>query len=159
MDYPDGSIYSTVEFDTAKTLWRIADVITRDKAGNVSRSEQKKAADAGWNEIIPGTFGKSLYQHYVLTDMPDLENIHPLPVYTDVVSGSSFSIDRDSASYKNGYAEFWLIASYRKGNQPLYSVIYRVKMNMAYKKVMTLSATEYDPVSYTHLTLPTILRV
>ena len=58
--------------------------------------------------------------------------------------GAAFSIDTNSLRYKNGYADFWLAVEVPNQEKDLSRIIYRIKMNMAYKKVMTLSATEYN---------------
>ena len=58
--------------------------------------------------------------------------------------GTAFSIDTNSLRYKNGYADLWLAVTLPDQEKDLSQIIYRVRINMAYKKVMTLSATEYN---------------
>ena len=65
------------------------------------------------------------------------------PLYKDN-RGTAFSIDTNSLRYKNGYADLWLAVTLPDQEKDLSQIIYRVRINMAYKKVMTLSATEYN---------------
>ncbi len=147
LGFPEGTILSTLEFNTRSSTWRTASLVTRDNTGKVLHAEQKTDPAEGWNRIMPGTYGKSIYTHYIQTPIPHAEDFEWLPVYqepTKQYAGSTFSIDKKTLSYKDGYADFWLDASFPQEKKDFSRTIYRVKMNMAYKKVMTISATEYN---------------
>ena len=91
---------------------------------------------------MPGTYGKNLYRHYVETPLPP-SDAKWKQLYKDN-RGTAFSIDTNSLRYKNGYADLWLAVTLPDQEKDLSQIIYRVRINMAYKKVMTLSATEYN---------------
>ena len=108
----------------------------------VLHAEKKENPDDGWNKLIPGTYGKNLYRHYVETPLPP-SDAKWKQLYKDN-RGTTFSIDTNSLRYKNGYADLWLAVTLPDQEKDLSQIIYRVRINMAYKKVMTLSATEYN---------------
>ena len=122
--------------------WRTAALVTRDKDGKVLHAEKKENPDDGWNKLMPGTYGKNLYRHYVETPLPP-SDAKWKQLYKDN-RGTAFSIDTNSLRYKNGYADLWLAVTLPDQEKDLSQIIYRVRINMAYKKVMTLSATEYN---------------
>lgn len=70
LESSDFTVVSTMEFDTSKNTWRTAALVTRDKDGKVLHAEKKENPDDGWNKLIPGTYGKNLYRHYVETPLP-----------------------------------------------------------------------------------------
>ena len=70
LESSDFTVVSTMEFDTSKNAWRTAALVTRDKDGKVLHAEKKENPDDGWNKLIPGTYGKNLYRHYVETPLP-----------------------------------------------------------------------------------------
>ena len=142
LESSDFTVVSTMEFDTSKNTWRTAALVTRDKDGKVLHAEKKENPDDGWNKLIPGTYGKNLYRHYVETPLPP-PDAKWKQLYKDN-RGAAFSIDTNSLRYKNGYADFWLAVEAPNQEKDLSRIIYRIRMNMAYKKVMTLSATEYN---------------
>lgn len=131
-----------MEFDTSKNAWRTAALVTRDKDGKVLHADKKENPDDGWNKLMPGTYGKNLYRHYVETPLPP-SDAKWKQLYKDN-RGTAFSIDTNSLRYKNGYADLWLAVTLPDQEKDLSQIIYRVRINMAYKKVMTLSATEYN---------------
>lgn len=139
------STFSTLEFDPVKKQWRSISFLTRAKDGQVISAQKKGNPPPKWNPIVPGTVGKSIYHHYIETVMPDPQNSSWLLVFKDPATQSAYSIDRKRTTYKDGYAVFWLHAHYPHTENGPVNIIYRVKMNMAYKKIMTLSATEYAP--------------
>ena len=70
LESSDFTVVSTMEFDTSKNAWRTAALVTRDKDGKVLHAEKKENPDDGWNKLMPGTYGKNLYRHYVETPLP-----------------------------------------------------------------------------------------
>lgn len=72
LESSDFTVVSTMEFDTSKNAWRTAALVTRDKDGKVLHAEKKENPDDGWNKLMPGTYGKNLYRHYVETPCPRL---------------------------------------------------------------------------------------
>lgn len=164
LESSDFTVVSTMEFDTSKNTWRTAALVTRDKDGKVLHAEKKENPDDGWNKLMPGTYGKNLYRHYVETPLPP-SDAKWKQLYKDN-RGTAFSIDTNSLRYKNGYADLWLAVTLPDQEKDLSQIIYRVRINMAYKKVMTLSATEYNaagksvsmlPQRVQRKTFPTIL--
>lgn len=101
---------------------------------------------------MPGTYGKNLYRHYVETPLPPTDAKWK-QLYKNN-RGAAFSIDTNSLRYKNGYADFWLAVEAPNQEKDLSRIIYRIRMNMAYKKVMTLSATEYNAAGKSVSMLP-----
>lgn len=87
-----------MEFDTSKNTWRTAALVTRDKDGKVLHAEKKENPDDGWNKLIPGTYGKNLYRHYVETPLPP-PDAKWKQLYKDN-RGAAFSIDTNSLRYK-----------------------------------------------------------
>ena len=72
LESSDFTVVSTMEFDTSKNTWRTAALVTRDKDGKVLHAEKKENPDDGWNKLMPGTYGKNLYRHYVKRPCPRL---------------------------------------------------------------------------------------
>lgn len=103
LESSDFTVVSTMEFDTSKNTWRTAALVTRDKDGKVLHAEKKENPDDGWNKLMPGTYGKNLYRHYVETPLPP-SDAKWKQLYKDN-RGTAFSIDTNSLRYKNGYAD------------------------------------------------------
>ena len=141
LESSDFTVVSTMEFDTSKNAWRTAALVTRDKDGKVLHAEKKENPDDGWNKLIPGTYGKNLYRHYVETPLPP-PDAKWKQLYKDN-RGAAFSIDTNSLRYKNGYADFWLAVEVpnqdhlpdknehglQKGNDPFRNRVQRCRKN------------------------------
>lgn len=150
--YPDGTVVSSLEFDRSKNTWRTAALVTRDKENKVLSAQKKEQEHDGWNPIMNGTYGKSLYTRYIETPLPPAA-----PQWKEIYkdgTGAVFSIDAATLRYKNGYADLWLSAVSPNEEKDFSQTIYRVRMNMAYKKVITLSATEYNYAGHIRLHAP-----
>ena len=74
-------------------------------------------------------------------------------IYQEAPSATVIGIDNMNAYYDVALKEF------RLNELAKYPTFTFVKGNIADKKLITELFEKYKPVSYTHLTLPTILRV
>ena len=137
--------FSTLQFDPSKRLWRSLSFVTRAKDGKILLEQKQENSPSKWNPVLSGTVGKSIYQHYIQAEMPDPQNSSWLLMYKNPNSHSSYYIDRKRTTYKDGYATFFMYAQIPNTENGPDNTIYRVKMNMAHKRIMLLSATEYTP--------------
>ena len=150
MDFTNGTVLSRLEFNPKEKLWRTAALVQRDETGKVMQTLQA-APGEGWGRILPSSYGSNILKHYIQTPMPDAKAMAWKEIYKSPDGQTIYAIDMNSLTYKDGYAEFWMDARYPRPEKNFSHAIYRVKMNMAYKKVMTLSATEYTPAGKVRL--------
>lgn len=142
-----GSAISTIEFDKEKRSYRISEMKTFDKDGNQLKDFTYSDDPQNWSRLVSHSFGMNLYDHYIS---------HPLPRFNQPVwliihkeegvrfHGSTYDVEKNTISYKDGYATFWVRISYPWKDQDFSKVVYQVKMDMPHKKIQTLSMTSYD---------------
>jgi len=150
MDFENGTVFSNIEFRKSDKNWRTKELIQRDAQGKVVQTYSAGEGE-GWAKLIPSSYGSNIMKHYVETPLPDERQMAWKEIYRDEAGQSVYRIDTNALTYKDGFAEFWMDAAYPRQEKNFSHAIYRVKMNMAYKKVMTLSATEYTPAGKVRL--------
>ena len=100
-----------------------------------------------WSKILPNTLGKTIYTHYVENPLPRFTNPDWVTLYKEQgvrFYGSEYQIEKNTMSYRDGYATFWMRITYPWKDQNFSAAVYQVKMDVPNKKVQTLSMTEYD---------------
>lgn len=134
-------VVSKLEFDSDTRMWRILQNGAVNENGEVSFSKESKNAQVHKTKITQGTEGYVLYQRYVAAPVPDISSM----VWSPIKEGNTrYLINKKDLTYKDGYADFWL---YVQNNSPTTEkayTIYHVKMNIAYSRLKTLSATTYS---------------
>lgn len=143
----DGSAISTIEFDKDKRSYRIADMKTLDKEGKMVKDFTYSDDPQNWSRLVPHSFGMNLYDHYILHPLPRFSSPVWLVIYKEEgvrFRGSTYDVEKNTITYKDGYATFWVRISYPWKDQDFSRVIYQVKMDMPHKKIQTLSMTSYD---------------
>lgn len=121
-----GSFVSSISFDRDHRSWCI-------------HASGRSPSSSSFEKLRRGTQGETLFHTYVENPIPDVTSIIWVPVDKN---NTKYAIDRKGMRYRDGYADFWL---YAKSSNPLMAyVVYHLKMNMAYGRIKTLSATGYD---------------
>lgn len=144
---PQGATISTLEFDKEHDTYRVAAMENLDNKGNVKESYQYSESPDSWSPLLPNSFGKSMYTHLVENPLPHFNNPVWLNIYTENgvrFHGGTYDIEKNTITYKNGYATFWLRLSYPWKDQDFSAAIYQVRMDIPNKRVQTLSMTEYN---------------
>lgn len=143
----DGYAVTALEFDREEKTYRIARTALYGPDGKVKEDHTYSDDQENWNPVIAHSFGGNVYTHYVENPLPHLLNPSWKIIYTEKSSkyrGSSYAIETNTISYKDGYAYFWLRIAYMSKEDDFSQAIYRVKMDVPNKKVQTLSMTQYD---------------
>lgn len=121
-----GSFISSISFDQDHRSWCI-------------HASGRSPSSSSFQKIRRGTQGETLFRTYVENPIPDITSIIWVPVDKN---NTKYAIDRKGMRYRDGYADFWLYA--KSSEAPVAYVVYHLKMNMAYNRIKTLSATGYD---------------
>ncbi len=141
------AVISSMSFDKGRRAYRIAAVKVLAADGSV-KGNTTYADDAGsWNTLQPNSFGRNVYTHFVENPIPHFKNPQWSTIYKEEgikFHGSTYDIEKNTISYKNGYATFYLRIAYPWEDQNFSQVIYQVRMDVPNKRVQTLSMTEYD---------------
>lgn len=143
----DRTAVTLLEFDRENRKYRIAKTELLDKAGQVTESRTYGDDPENWNPVITRSFGGNVYTHYVENPLPHFLKPDWKIIYVEAspkYRGSSYAIETNTISYKDGYAYFWLRIAYMSKEDDFSQAIYRVKMDVPNKKVQTLSMTQYD---------------
>ena len=146
LDLPQGKAVSTLEFDKDHRTYRVSDVKTYKEDGSPKDTMTYGDDADSWSPLLPNSFGKNVYTHFVEYPIPHFNHPLWLNVYKEdgvKYHGSTYDIEKNTISYKNGYATFWLRIAYPWKDQDFSAVIYQVKMDIPNKRVQTLSMTEY----------------
>ena len=120
---------------------------TLDEKGTVTNDFTYSDDPQNWSALVPHSFGMNLYNHYVENPLPRFTNPQWLVIYKEEgvrFHGSTYDVEKNTISYKDGYATFWIRISYPWKDQNFSSVIYHVKMDVPHKRIQTLSMTRYD---------------
>lgn len=139
------SVISTMEFDKDRRTYHIAAVKTLAADGSVK--ESTRFSDDSWSPLLPNSFGRNVYTHFIDQPIPHFTNPQWLPLFKESgvkFHGSTYDIEKQTLRYKNGYATFFLRIAYPWKDQDFSQVIYHIRMDVPNKKVQTLSMTEYD---------------
>lgn len=139
------SVISTMEFDKDRRTYHIAAVKTLAADGSIQ--ESARFPDDSWSPLLPNSFGRNVYTHFIEQPIPHFTNPQWLPLFKESgvkFHGSTYDIEKQTLRYKNGYATFFLRIAYPWKDQDFSQVIYHVRMDVPNKKVQTLSMTEYD---------------
>lgn len=131
---------SILSFNKNDNTWCIAKTAVANENGIVQLKKTPSKNNFSWQKISAGSTGQLIYQNYVKNPIPSIASI----IWSPVDKNNNYLIDKKGLTYKDGYAEFWIYARKTKPNNKIKYVIYRVKMNMAYQRIKTLSATSYD---------------
>ena len=143
----DGSAISNIEFDKNRRAYRVTEMKTLDEKGTVTNDFSYSDAPQNWSALVPHSFGMNLYNHYVENPLPRFTNPQWLVLYKEEgvrFHRSTYDVEKNTISYKDGYATFWIRISYPWKDQNFSSVIYHVKMDVPHKRIQTLSMTRYD---------------
>lgn len=143
---PQGKAVSTLEFDKDHRTYRVSDVKTYQEDGSLKDTMTYSDDADSWSPLLPNSFGKNVYTHFIAYPIPHFAHPQWLNVYKEdgvKYHGSTYDIEKNTISYKNGYATFWLRIAYPWKDQDFSAVIYQVKMDIPNKRVQTLSMTEY----------------
>ncbi len=143
----DGSAISNIEFDKNRRAYRVTEMKTLDEKGTVTNDFTYSDDPQNWSALVPHSFGMNLYNHYVENPLPRFTNPQWLVIYKEEgvrFHGSTYDVEKNTISYKDGYATFWIRISYPWKDQNFSSVIYHVKMDVPHKRIQTLSMTRYD---------------
>lgn len=146
---PSGKGLTTADlaFDSDHMAWAIAGNETTGQGGDVESQTRHALGDFQWTKLKPNTFGKNLYVNYVENPMPHFSHPAWLDLYTEQgvkYHGAKYAVERNTLTYKDGYAYFWMKMMYRDKSMNYSQTIYYVKMNVPYRNVQTLSMTVYD---------------
>lgn len=134
-------VVSKMEFDSNAQMWCILQNSIVNESGEVSFSKESKNAQVHKNKITQGTEGYVLYQRFVAAPVPDISSM----VWSPIKEGNTqYLINKRDLTYKDGYADFWLYAQNNSPTTEKAYTIYHVKMNIAYSRLKTLSATTYS---------------
>ena len=143
----DGDSISNIEFDKNSRAYRVTEMKTLDSSGNVTHDFTYSDDPQNWSPLVPHSFGMNLFNHYVENPLPRFTNPQWLIIYKEQgvrFHGSTYDVEKNTISYKDGYATFWIRISYPWKDQDFSSVIYHVKMDIPHKRIQTLSMTRYD---------------
>lgn len=143
----EGSAISNIEFDKNRRAYRVTEMKTLDEKGTVTNDFTYSDDPQNWSVLVPHSFGMNLYNHYVENPLPRFTNPQWLVIYKEEgvrFHGSTYDVEKNTISYKDGYATFWIRISYPWKDQNFSSVIYHVKMDVPHKRIQTLSMTRYD---------------
>ena len=143
---PQGKAVSVLEFGKDNRAYRVAEVKTFTADGKMKDDTTYSDDADSWSPLLPNSFGKNVYTHFVEYPLPHFTHPVWLNVYKEdgvKYHGSTYDIEKNTISYKNGYATFWLRIAYPWKDQDFSAVIYQVKMDIPNKRVQTLSMTEY----------------
>ena len=142
----DGTTISTLEFDKNQRAYRVAEMKTFDRSGKETHQFKYSDDPQNWSRLVPHSFGMNLYTHYVANPLPRFVKPQWLLVYKEQgvrFHGSTYDVEKNTITYKDGYATFWVRISYPWKDQNFSSVIYHVKMDVPHKRIQTLSMTRY----------------
>ena len=142
----EGYAISTIEFDREHKSYRIGDAKTFNSRGEAKESHTYSDDSQNWARLVSHSFGMNLYTHYIKNPLPRFTNPQWMTVYKEEgvrFHGSTYDVEKNTISYKDGYATFWIRISYPWKDQDFSSVIYQVKMDVPHKKIQTLSMTRY----------------
>lgn len=143
----DGTTISTIEFDKDKRAYRVAEMKTFDTSGKETHEFRYSDDPQNWSRLVPHSFGMNLYTHYVANPLPRFVKPLWLLVYKEQgvrFHGSTYDVEKNTITYKDRYATFWVRISYPWKDQNFSSVIYHVKMDVPHKRIQTLSMTRYS---------------
>lgn len=146
LSLPQGKAISTLEFDKDRRTYRVSDVKTYTADGQLKDTMTYDDDANSWSPLLPNSFGKNVYTHFIEYPIPHFTHPTWLMVYKEdgvKYHGSTYDIEKNTIQYKNGYATFWLRIAYPWKDQDFSAVIYQVKMDIPNKRVQTLSMTEY----------------
>lgn len=146
LSMPQGNAISTLEFDKDQHSYRVATVKTYDSKGKLKDTLNYSDDASSWSPLLPNSFGKNIYTHFIEYPIPHFTKPLWLTVYKEdgvKYHGSTYDIEKNTIQYKNGYATFWLRIAYPWKEQNFSAVIYEVKMDIPNRRVQTLSMTEY----------------
>lgn len=141
----DKTTLSTIEFDREKRTYRILDSKVLTKEGKVE--EEHTYRNDVWDKVTPHSFGMNLYTHFIENPLPRFAKPDWVTLYTEKAiryHGSTYDIERNTISYKDGYATFWLRLSYPEKDRDFSSAIFHVKMDVPNRRIQGLSMTTYD---------------
>lgn len=136
-----------VEMDRTKRAYRILETKMYDTKGKMTHDYKYGDADNAWETIAPHSFAGNLYTHYVENPLPHFQNPNWKVIYTEPegkYKGSSYQVETNQISYKDGYAFFWLRITYPSKEDNFSQAVYKVKMDVPHKRIQTLSMTQYD---------------
>lgn len=143
----EGETISNIEFDKNSRAYRVTEMKTLDEKGAVTNDFTYSDDPQNWSTLVPHSFGMNLYNHYVENPLPHFTKPQWLVIYKEEgvrFHGSTYDVEKNTISYKDGYATFWIRISYPWKDQDFSSVIYHVKMDVPHKRIQTLSMTRYD---------------
>lgn len=143
----EGETISNIEFDKNSRAYRVTEMKTLDEKGAVTNDFTYSDDPQNWSPLVPHSFGMNLYNHYVENPLPHFTKPQWLVIYKEDgvrFHGSTYDVEKNTISYKDGYATFWIRISYPWKDQDFSSVIYHVKMDVPHKRIQTLSMTRYD---------------
>ncbi len=141
------TVISSMEFDRDGRSYRVASVKLLDADGSVKGTTNYPDDKDSWNALQPNSFGRNVYTHFVQNPIPHFKSPQWMTIYKEEgmkFHGSTYDVEKNTISYKNGYATFYLRIAYPWQDQNFSQVIYQVRMDVPNKKVQTLSMTEYD---------------
>lgn len=143
----EGETISNIEFDKNSRAYRVTEMKTLDEKCAVTNDFTYSDDPQNWSPLVPHSFGMNLYNHYVENPLPHFTKPQWLVIYKEDgvrFHGSTYDVEKNTISYKDGYATFWIRISYPWKDQDFSSVIYHVKMDVPHKRIQTLSMTRYD---------------
>ena len=143
----EGETISNIEFDKNSRAYRVTEMKTLDEKSAVTNDFTYSDDPQNWSTLVPHSFGMNLYNHYVENPLPHFTKPQWLVIYKEEgvrFHGSTYDVEKNTISYKDGYATFWIRISYPWKDQDFSSVIYHVKMDVPHKRIQTLSMTRYD---------------
>lgn len=129
------SVISTMEFDKDRRTYHIAAVKTLAADGIIQ--ESTRFSDDSWSPLLPNSFGRSVYTHFIEQPIPHFTNPQWLPLFKESgvkFHGSTYDIEKQTLRYKNGYATFFLRIAYPWKDQDFSQVIYHVRMDVPNKR-------------------------
>lgn len=139
-DFGNGPIIFTLAFRTSDRSYKTMRIVIPETDG----PREIHSGQQNWEKIGPRTFGKNLYTHFIENPIPHFENPRWLAIWHDQKkTGTTMYLERNSLSYRDGYATFYFKVSAPSPAAGTVFSIYRVKMDIAYKKVQALSITNY----------------
>lgn len=129
----EGDTISNIEFDKNHRTYRVTEMKTLDAKGTVTNDFTYSDDPQNWSALVPHSFGMNLYSHYVENPLPRFTNPQWLVIYKEEgvrFHGSTYDVEKNTISYKDGYATFWIRISYPWKDQNFSSVIYQVRMKI-----------------------------
>ena len=129
LELPAGgkNVISSMAFNREDNTYRIATLQMPSKDGKM---ETKVYPDnpENWSKILPNTLGKTIYTHYVENPLPRFTNPDWVTLYKEQgvrFHGSEYQIEKNTMSYRDGYATFWMRITYPWKDQNFSAAVYR----------------------------------